>query len=1535
MKKFTHLALLCAIVIIGLSIPPVMAVDIAPGTSKEYILPGGNEHPDVDGDIIVFEYSLLGEPKDIHCMTTSGGNIHALTDDNASQERPSVSGDHVVWQDDRNGDWDIYLYSFSTNKTVLLTEDDTANQWLPVIHGNYVVWYDDSGGDTNIVLYDIGAGNVKATIACNPEIGTDTTKFKPAVSDEYVAWEEKGDGIWLYEIATGSRQAVSQSDADQSWPSICGDLIAWEDYRWGAAWESAIYLRNIETGYESQLTELSYEQVSPALSESLIAWEDKRDGQWSIYMYDLDDDMEEMSVPTTGGEQLYPAVSGNTIVWQKNRGEFANICVYTYAPGDPVHTVMEIEIEPSKATMEIGEELKFNATCYDEDGNAIPGLKVTWTCDNDTVGFIDPGGYLIAYEAGTATVIASAGGINGTATVTVNAEEPVLDHIEVTPATATLEIDGTEQFTATAFDQNGLEMTGVEFNWTCSNATVGTIDVSSGFFTAKAEGTATITATADSMSGEATVTVTDETPVEPELTSITVTPPTATLAIDESKQFAATALDQNGLEMTGVEFNWTCSNATVGTIDDTGLFTALAAGTTEITATADGIPRTATVTVTDEEPVATSIEIVPATATLTVDDTVTFEATVLDQFGGEMSSVTVTWSCSNATVGTIDDTGLFTAHAVGTATVTASVDDASETATVIVTDEEPILDHIEVTPDGITLEIDGTEQFSATAFDESGNQVTGVEFAWSCSDETVGEIDDTGLFTAKAAGTATVTASAGDTSGTATVTVNAQDPVEPVLTKIGLTPPGATLDIKDVQRFMVTGYDQNDNVMPAGEITWACNDGTVGTVDGDGFFTALAAGTATVTATAGSCSAEATITVCEEEPELAKIAVLPSAATLEVGDELEFSAVAFDRFGNIVEDAEITWECSDETVGMIDGCGLFTAHAAGTATITACGDGAEGTATVTVNCDDPVLSSIAITPSAIALAKNDTATFTATALNQDGCKISGVIIDWSCSDEAIGTIDECSGFFTALDCGTATVTASADGVTATVDVEVADDCSGAGISPSMIILDPGDEWQFTVYGLQDNAGSTVAWSSDDEDVGTITPNGGLFSAICGGTTSVTAKIDGTDEVGPATVTVRSTAAPELARIEVSPSDFCIPAGNCLALTARGFDQYGFPMDVEVTWDSSDKTVGTIDGCGVFTALADGEVSLTASADGISGSACVTVLPSLPVPACIEVEPATATLAPGATREFTATVFDQCENVMDWVGVRWSCTDENVGTIDRAGLFAAFAEGAADVTACAGGVEGTAAVTVTAAPTTDPTPEPTAEPTPTPTNPGSTKRASSDGGGWSPPTLSTGICEGLKSGETFTFSDITVSSVGSVAITAANNIPKMLVTVKETGCPTLAEPPGGTYEYVEIALSWVNQNDISNGTLTFTVPAKWLEEHDMLPEDVRLMRYVDGGWQILETEVIGEENGNYRFRATTPGFSTFAIAAMPENLTVTTNATNEEANVTATVTATEEMTTEATAVPTTTPAAPLVYAPFLAPLAFLLWRRRKN
>ncbi len=74
MKKLTHLALLCAIVVIGLLIPPVMAVEVAPGSLAPFIVhPGSQEHPAIDGNMVVWEDGRNGN-KDIYFSESAGLN---------------------------------------------------------------------------------------------------------------------------------------------------------------------------------------------------------------------------------------------------------------------------------------------------------------------------------------------------------------------------------------------------------------------------------------------------------------------------------------------------------------------------------------------------------------------------------------------------------------------------------------------------------------------------------------------------------------------------------------------------------------------------------------------------------------------------------------------------------------------------------------------------------------------------------------------------------------------------------------------------------------------------------------------------------------------------------------------------------------------------------------------------------------------------------------------------------------------------------------------------------------------------------------------------------------------------------------------------------------------------------------------------------------------------------------------------------------------------------------------------------------------
>lgn len=84
---------------------------------------------------------------------------------------------------------------------------------------------------------------------------------------------------------------------------------------------------------------------------------------------------------------------------------------------------------------------------------------------------------------------------------------PVLTSVTVTPATVTILMGATQQLSAQALDQSGSAMSGtITFTWSSSNVAVATVS-STGLVTAVDGGTATITATTESVSGTATATV--------------------------------------------------------------------------------------------------------------------------------------------------------------------------------------------------------------------------------------------------------------------------------------------------------------------------------------------------------------------------------------------------------------------------------------------------------------------------------------------------------------------------------------------------------------------------------------------------------------------------------------------------------------------------------------------------------------------------------------------------------------------------------------------------------------------------------------------------------------------------------------------------------------------------------------------------------------------------------------------------------------------------------------------------------------------
>lgn len=314
-----------------------------------------------------------------------------------------------------------------------------------------------------------------------------------------------------------------------------------------------------------------------------------------------------------------------------------------------------------------------------------------------------------------------------------------------------------------------------------------------------------------------------EGPPDPTLSSIELSPPSATIQAGATQQFTATGHFSDG-GMGSVAVTWT---ATGGTVSAGGLYTAgSVAGTYQVVATEQGgsIAKAAAVAVTAAPPVLTSISVAPATISLAPAATQQFTATG-HYSGGGTGSVAVNWS---ATGGTISLTGFFTAGSVvGSYQVTATQTGGSilGTAAVTITPAPPTLTSITVDPPMITLIPAATQQFTATAH-YSDNSTGTIPVDWAA---TGGTVSGDGLYTAGATDGSyqvTATATGGSISGSASVTI-ATPP--PNLVAIEVSPPGVRILPYITQQYTAVGRLSDNSTVPVA-VTWNVTFSSLSTV---------------------------------------------------------------------------------------------------------------------------------------------------------------------------------------------------------------------------------------------------------------------------------------------------------------------------------------------------------------------------------------------------------------------------------------------------------------------------------------------------------------------------------------------------------------------------------------------------------------------------------------------------------------------------------------------------------------------------------
>ena len=226
---------------------------------------------------------------------------------------------------------------------------------------------------------------------------------------------------------------------------------------------------------------------------------------------------------------------------------------------------------------------------------------------------------------------------------------------------------------------------------------------------------------------------------------------------------------------------------------------------------------------------------------------------------------------------------------------------------------------VSLSQNSVTLEIGGTTNLTATV---NPSNATNKAVSWSSSNQSVATVNN-GTVTAVAEGTATITATAGGKSASCPVTVNKK-----VVAVTSVVLDKAEVELETGGTVTLTTSVKPDDATDK-TVSWTTSDAKIATVE-NGTVTAVAEGTATITAKSADKEATCKVTVKNKVIEVESIELDKSEAEVETGETLTLTATVKP---DDATDKTVTWSTSDARIATVED-GKVTAIAEGTVIIT-------------------------------------------------------------------------------------------------------------------------------------------------------------------------------------------------------------------------------------------------------------------------------------------------------------------------------------------------------------------------------------------------------------------------------------------------------------------------------------------------------------------------------------------------------------------------------------------------------------------------
>ena len=955
--------------------------------------------------------------------------------------------------------------------------------------------------------------------------------------------------------------------------------------------------------------------------------------------------------------------------------------------------LVSLTVSPNQVSLPVGETEQLTATGTFSDGTTQDLTQsVTWISSVPATATVSVTGAAVAKAVGSVTISASSGALSGTASIGVTPAVAVA--VNVVPATLSLPLGSSSPLQAVATMSDGSQQTlSSSVTWQTSQSALATVNAQ-GVVTAVGKGTAQVSAIYQGLTGNSSITIGPAA-----LVSIAVIPNQVSLPLGQTEQFTATGTFTDGTTQNLTQSaTWISSAPATAPVSVGGAAVAKVIGAATISATSGTITGTANLTVISAVPV--SVNIIPSSLSLPLGSGSQLQAIITLSDGTTQDvTTTVTWSSPQPAIATVNAQGFVTATGKGAGQVSAAYQALSSNSSITV--GPPVLTSIAVTPNQVSLPIGETEQFTATGtFTDGSTQNLTQSATWISSAPANASVSVAGAAVAKVLGTATISATSGTITGTASLTVTPAAAVSVNVVPATLSMPLGTSSQLQATATMSDGTQQA-LTSSSPSVTWQSSQPSMATVNAQGFVTAVGKGAAQVSATYEGVSGNTSVTV--GPPALVSIAVTPTPSSLPIGETEQLTATGTFTDGSTQNLTQsVTWISSPPATATVSAAGSALAKAIGTTTISATSSATSGsiTGTASLTVTPAVALSVNVAPATLALPLGSNSQLLATANMSDGSQQTlSSSVTWQTSQSTVATVGA-QGLVTAVGQGAAQVSATYQGLTGSSAITVGPPALvSIAVTPSPSSLPIGETEQLTATGTYtdgstQNLTQTATWNSSAPAAASVSATGSALAKAIG-----TATISATS--GSVTGNASLTVTPAVAlSLNVVPATLSLPLGSTsqLQAIANMSDGSQQTLSSSVTWQTTQSAMATVNAQGVVTAAGQGAAQVSATYQGLTSSASITVGP--PVLVSIAVTPASPSLPVGEIQQFKATGTFTDGSKQDLTqSATWTSSAATIAPISPAGLANGVVVGSTTITAASGTIPGTiqGSTTVTVVP----------------------------------------------------------------------------------------------------------------------------------------------------------------------------------------------------------------------------------------------